>query len=197
MKKLIVITYPDFFPGEGKIITRLFEEGLQYLHLRKPGCPEEKIIQLIDAICPEFHNRIILHDCFNVADNYPIGGLHINRRNNHIPANFKGSLSRSCHSLQEIKESKGFDYVFLSPIFDSISKEGYQSNFPIEVLKEASEKGVINEKVIALGGLDSTTIPLLKEIKFGGFAILGALWGNQPTEGESDPIIKRYKQFQI
>ena len=197
MKKLIVITYPDFFPGEGKIITRLFEEGLQYLHLRKPGCSEKELIQLIDMIRPEFHNRIILHDCFNLAANYPVAGLHINRRNNRIPANFKGNLSRSCHSLQEVEECKGFDYVFLSPIFDSISKEGYPSNFPMEKLKEASGKGIINEKVIALGGLDSTTIPLLKEINFGGFAILGALWGNQPTEKDSNPIIERYKQFQI
>ena len=35
--KLIVITTPTFFTEEDQIITALFEEGLDYLHLRKPG----------------------------------------------------------------------------------------------------------------------------------------------------------------
>ena len=36
-----------------------------------------------------------------------------------------------------------FDYVFLSPIYNSISKEGYKSNFNLKDLKESS---LINEK---------------------------------------------------
>ena len=35
--KLIVITSPDFIPEEARIITGLFEVGLDLLHLRKPG----------------------------------------------------------------------------------------------------------------------------------------------------------------
>ena len=37
--KLIVVTAPTFFVEEDKIITALFEEGLDILHLRKlPPC---------------------------------------------------------------------------------------------------------------------------------------------------------------
>ena len=35
--KLIVVTAPTFFVEEDKIITALFEEGLDILHLRKPS----------------------------------------------------------------------------------------------------------------------------------------------------------------
>ncbi|HIY37265.1 MAG TPA: thiamine phosphate synthase, partial [Candidatus Paraprevotella stercorigallinarum] len=35
--KLILLTTPDFFVEEDKILTALFEEGLDILHLRKPG----------------------------------------------------------------------------------------------------------------------------------------------------------------
>ncbi len=35
--KLIVVTTPTFFVEEDKIITALFEEGLDVLHLRKAG----------------------------------------------------------------------------------------------------------------------------------------------------------------
>ena len=34
--KLIVLTEPGFFIEEDKILTSLFEEGLDTLHLRKP-----------------------------------------------------------------------------------------------------------------------------------------------------------------
>ena len=36
MKKLIVITSPYFFKGEDSILSHLFDEGMQHLHLRKP-----------------------------------------------------------------------------------------------------------------------------------------------------------------
>lgn len=34
MKKLIVITSPYFFKGEDSILSHLFDEGMQHLHLR-------------------------------------------------------------------------------------------------------------------------------------------------------------------
>jgi thiamine monophosphate synthase len=71
---------------------------------------------------------------------------------------------------------EGYDYVFLSPVFDSISKEGYRAAFSHEELLRASEAGLINAKVIALGGIDATTLPLLKPYKFGGIGVLGAIW---------------------
>ena len=35
--KLIVITTPQFFEGEAAAVTSLFQNGLEILHLRKPG----------------------------------------------------------------------------------------------------------------------------------------------------------------
>ena len=34
--KLILLTMPDFFIEEHQILTALFDEGLELLHLRKP-----------------------------------------------------------------------------------------------------------------------------------------------------------------
>ena len=48
--KLIVVTAPTFFVEEDKIITALFEEGLDILHLRKPETPamySERLLTLI------------------------------------------------------------------------------------------------------------------------------------------------------
>jgi thiamine-phosphate pyrophosphorylase len=68
------------------------------------------------------------------------------------------------------------NYLFLSPIFDSISKQGYCSNFSIELLREAQAEGIIDNKVIALGGVTPRKQPLLESLGFGGYAMMGAVW---------------------
>ena len=40
--KLIVITTPQFFEGEAEAVTSLFQNGLEILHLRKPGASAEE-----------------------------------------------------------------------------------------------------------------------------------------------------------
>ena len=48
----------------------------------------------------------------------------------------------------------------------------------------------------ALGGIDQTTLPLLRPFRFGGAAVLGALWGNHPSVDKEDSIITQYKKLQ-
>ena len=69
------------------------------------------------------------------------------------------------------------DYLFLSPIFDSISKAGYKSNFTIDELRAAADAGIIDSRVFALGGVTPDRLSLLQSIGFGGAVMLGAVWG--------------------
>ena len=86
-------------------------------------------------------------------------------------------LSVSCHSLEELSAHKAkFDYLFLSPIFDSISKKGYSGRFTREELLEARDNGLIDKKIIALGGITAGNIPIIRELGFGGVAVLGSVW---------------------
>ena len=50
MKKLIVITSPYFFKGEDCILSHLFDEGMQHLHLRKPDSEANELRKLLDRI---------------------------------------------------------------------------------------------------------------------------------------------------
>lgn len=197
MKKLIVITIPDFFPDEPFLLVQLFHEGLERLHIRKPKGSKEQLQKLLETIPFEFHSRIVLHDCFDLARKFHLGGIHLNKRYPDIPEDFEGKVSASCHSSEEIQERKSLDYVFLSPIFPSISKQGYGSGFSMDFLQEVSEKGIINSKVMALGGLDSSTIPLLKPFPFGGYAVLGSVWGENPCKQKTDVILERFKKLQL
>jgi thiamine-phosphate pyrophosphorylase len=187
---LIVITYETIFDGEASAINRLFERGMETLHLRKPQATKEELGILLSQIDEKFHSRIVLHDHFSLNDSFRLKGVHLNRRNSQCPNRQGLSLSRSCHSLEELENNDDFNYVFLSPVFDSISKPGYNHAFSQEELRMAKER--INEKVIALGGISSETIPLVKAYGFGGVAVLGALWGAFPQDKNEDALLKRF-----
>ena len=101
-------------------------------------------------------------------------------------------------SLEEVKEHKrNCDYVLLSPVFDSISKKDYHANYTSEELRKAHKAGIIDKKVIALGGIDADNIRQVKDYGFGGAAILGAIWDKFDTRIDSDfdKIIEHFKKL--
>ena len=175
--KIIVITTPNFIKGEEFVIPHLLQLGVDIVHIRKPSATSEQLALLLDSLPKWCYNQLVVHDCLELANKYNLRGVHLNRRNHVIPDNFKGSVSMSCHSLEEVDIKKDMaDYVFLSPIFNSISKSGYNSAFSKEELHNAMKQGTIDHKVIALGGVSAANIDTVKDLGFGGAALLGDIW---------------------
>lgn len=174
---LIVITLPHLFDGEADALNALFDAGLPALHLRKPQATADQLRQLLGAIHPDFHARIVTHDHFELADEFGLKGLHLNGRHPLPPAGYTRQLSCSCHSLSEVVQQKlRCQYVFLSPIFDSISKAGYTAAFTPQMLADAASQGIIDHRVMALGGITLSNLPRVKALGFGGAAVLGDVW---------------------
>ena len=174
--RLIVITQPSFITDEGVLINSLFEAGIDRVHIRKPGAPAEEHRKLLGDIDGQWYERLSLHDCHELALEYGCG-VHLNGRNPNLPRFKVPALSVSCHSIEEVVERKRqCDYVFMSPIFDSISKQGYRSAFSQSDIEEAVKSGVIDDRVIALGGISLERIPLVEAMGFGGAALLGDVW---------------------
>lgn len=189
MMEWIVITSPGFLQGEADFIDRLFNHGLDRLHLRKPGADIGECRRLLNGISREWLPRIVVHDNFGLCREYGLGGVHLNGRNPMAPPNHEGSVSRSCHSLEEISRYKGdCDYLTLSPIFNSISKQGYMAAFEPEQLAAARDSGLIDSRVMALGGVTLENIPRVRELGFGGVAILGDVW-QRMADGSVDEYL--------
>lgn len=196
--KIIVITRPEFFEGETGLVNMLFEQGMERLHLRKPRATKRELAEWIEGIDPPFRQRIAIHDHHELARDYALGGIHLNSRNplppiwiekkkTSIPISAElentqrhFTLSRSCHSIAEVKECfDNLDYMFLSPIYDSISKEGYGAAFSRQQLRDAYAAGLLGDNVFALGGISVDKLPELKAMGFKGAAVLGDLWMSQ------------------
>ena len=97
--KLILMTSPTCFVEEDKIITALFEEGLDILHLRKPDIARMYVERLLTLIPEQYHKRIVVHENFYLKDEFKLKGIHLNSRTPNVPENYKGHISQSCHSL--------------------------------------------------------------------------------------------------
>lgn len=171
-------------------------------HLRVPDADEGDMRRLIEEIHPYFYPQLRLHSHFNLAEEYGLGGVHLNGRWPVWPE-FQTRVSRSCHSLEEIEgicggatadteprrfkstadtEPRGrdmaipqYDYVTLSPVYDSISKAGYRQRFSpgnpeLKALLTGKTAGL---RVIALGGVTPESFSELRDAGFGGAAMLG------------------------
>lgn len=177
--KIIAITPPGVVDREVFIIKRLLAGGIYTVHLRKPDAGIGECRRLLQELSPDERMKIIVHDYPQLYEEFSLKGIHVNSKLTSLPDGYNGFRTRSCHSLEEIVKYKSeYDYLFLSPIFDSISKAGYKSAFSLEELQRAANEGLIDDKIVALGGVTFERIPLLGQIGFGGAAMLGGIYGN-------------------
>lgn len=186
---VIVITKPEFFEGEAEQIVQLLDsDKADIVHIRKPvklagldgalADSARELEKLIKSLPDRVYGRLVLHDCFDLALKYQLHGVHLNSRHPQPPEGFRGAISISCHSLKELAEcrKKPYAYMSLSPIFDSISKPGYYSAFTVEDIAEARRQGLIDERVMALGGVTFDKVNDVLKMGFGGAMILGDAW---------------------
>lgn len=172
----IAITRPYAVDGEDAIIRHLLANGFDIVHLRKPDADIDYCRELLQRLTPLERKRVVLHDYYSLYAEFSLRGVHLNKNIASYTVDYQGTRTRSCHSFDEVIRYKHeCDYLFLSPIFDSISKSGYHSNFSHDELLEASKSGVIDNRVIALGGVTFDKLPYLQSLHFGGVAMMGAL----------------------
>lgn len=171
----IGFTLPDFVEGEADRMVALLDSGIGIMHIRKPGAALASFRALIQAIPERYHPRLRIHDHFELIEEFRLAGVHVNSRNP-LPPDGCTSITRSCHSLQELSaplpDGRMPEYQTLSPIFDSISKPGYSSRFDIDTLRPL----IIGKNVVALGGITPDMFDVLEEAGFIGAAMLGSLW---------------------
>lgn len=189
MKGIIVISSQKTVPNEHEVIRLLFENGLHTFHLRKPGYKKNQLRDYIKQIPSKYHNRIVIHNHHELALKFNLQGIHFNSqaRQKKLKTSWKKyrfrrkkpylTFSTSFHKLVNIDiHTSRYNYVFLSPIFDSISKKDYQSGFSQYSLENAIKHS--KYEVYALGGIDKSKIKDIVELGFAGAALYGHIWTN-------------------
>lgn len=184
---LIIISPEEDLNNELSILNQLFEAGLECFHLRKPTKNKEEVVAYLNQIDSKFHQKIVLHTFHELVNEFNLKGIHFseNMRIQHIdhPSQyfinlnmFGKTISSSFHEIKEVEDGYfEFDYHFLSPVFDTISKENYHGrNFNVTE---------VDKDIIALGGITTENINQLKDLGYIGAAVLGSIWNaKNPVE---------------
>ena len=183
---LILISPEHDLKGEMEVLVQLFNFGITTYHLRKPDWCIEKTQRWLQQLPKDFHNLVVLHNHFVLANDFEIKGIHLNEEKRPFArqlSNYK-IISASFHSVEDLKGNTfPYEYAFLSPVFDSISKAGYKGNFDLKLLKEnlreMKQQNRSMPKVIGLGGVNAQNILSLKSAGFSGAGLLGSVWQNE------------------
>lgn len=190
--KITLITPPETVNEEMETIRAIFGEGLDRLHLRKPGWRRSEWDKYLEKFPLELLPKTSIHGQPELALKYGMGGLHLSSGQEaaEIPTGWTGTRSKSAHSFKEIEGRKGqFDYFLLSPIFDSISKEGHRGKFEMEELREFLQQDRTYQ-VVALGGIKPDNIRQVKSAGFEGAALLGYIWQFATAEARIEAFKK-------
>jgi thiamine-phosphate pyrophosphorylase len=185
--KLVIMTKSTFFVEEDKILSTLFDEGLDDLHLYKPGSSPLYSERLLTLIPEDYYSKITVHDHFYLKDEYNLAGIHLDNLDVVPPKGYKGRIGRSCENLDLLKDmKKSSNYVFLKNIFDCTEFTNEKSSYTLQQLESAADKGLIDKKVYALGGMGLDNIRVAKDLGFGGIVICGDLWKKFNIHNETD-----------
>jgi len=194
--KLVVFSNHDKLHSETQHVVKLFEHGLETFHLRKPNFSSKDLIEYLNQIPKEYHKHIILHTHHKLTKKYRVKGVHFTRthRKKKYNSNFKFLLfkikhptlviTRSCHKLHKLNEdSKRYSFVYLTPIFESISKQAHGGIFSDRQIERALKES--ENEVYALGGIEESKFEELKNLGFDGVALLGAIWNSDKSPLEA------------
>ncbi len=176
--ELVIISAPNRIKNEHLILNKLFESGMDIFHLRKPDWDINEIKSLIESIDNKFHNRIVIHSHYELCKTYNLKGIHFTEKTKAFINKYsEWSVQKtiSVHSVKEATEIKEkYDYVLLSPFFNSISKDSYKSTFNHKELELWLKTSKLN--IVALGGITPQNIKKIYNYNLLGVAVLGYLW---------------------
>lgn len=195
---LVLLAPEKDINGEIEILTQLFQAGLSFYHLRKPAKNEQDHCAYLDKIAPKYHNRIMLHHCHELLNDYNLKGLHFTeqKRRDLLTKGHQSFLdlqnnnkiiSSSFHEIKEVLECAiDFEYHFLSPIFSSISKQGYRGRY--------FNAHQIDKRMIGMGGITVDNLEETIQLGFNGIGILGGVWNAENPIESFNSIQQQYEK---
>jgi thiamine-phosphate pyrophosphorylase len=206
--KLIVITPARDVADEVSLVIKMFESGLQTLHLRKPKHSTNKMRDYIKEIPEIFHDRIVIHSHHDLAIKFKLKGIHLGRIHLsrrwqyfyiRLRLKFKFahiSKSRSYSRLQQLynKEERKFDYYLLGTMYSNMTGELYSGFYEAGLVAALQSCG---KRVVARGGTSISSINKSKKMGFWGVAFNSYLWNaEQPFENFLN-VIEEFKRLNI
>lgn len=203
--KIIVISPSKTSETETKMVTQLFEHGLEIFHLRKPSMSTNQMREYLESIPAHFHDRIVIHSHHGLAKKYNLKGIHLTRE--HIKRKFRTwfrlrtikmrrpgiIITTSFHKLAGLYQNhKKYDYILLGTIFDVVS-EKFNAGYNEHSLRAALSKTTI--PIVARGGTNSSNVKTCFDLGFSGMIFYSGIWKKENPLEEFCNILQQVREL--
>lgn len=205
--KLILISPSGRMDSEIPFLLHLFEQGLPVYHLRKTDFSTRALRTFIEEIPEKYHKRIVIHTHHELAMKYNLKGIYISRSHRKRKVvtaarmlwfkirKRKLAVSRTFRSIEDILDyNPKYDYVFLSPVFDSISAN-FQAGFLEQNLRHALKQ--TKYTVLARGGVSVDNIQKAHELGFGGVVFYSGIWKAKNPLEEFKKVKAKFEELNL
>ena len=164
------------------IIKSFLKNENNLFHFRRYHSSELDVVQFLNSFSETERKQMVLNHHHFLASEFGVNRLHFSENDRIEIGDEKLEklhslgfiLSTSVHTIEDFEKLNSvFDYAFLSPVFDSISKENYKAvSFDLlDVRKDI--------KLIALGGITVENYTKALNLGFDGVAFLGGVWNQE------------------
>lgn len=198
---IVLIAPENDVPNEIEILHQLFQQGLEYYHFRKPNKNYQEHCDYLNQIDKQYHNRIVVHYFHELTNEFDLKGIHFQEQKRRdcldTPSDyfvklnnmFGKTISSSFHEPEELEAcSFEFDYHLLSPVFSSISKQGYKGR--------GFNVNAINKTIVGMGGVTTQNLATFTKLGFKGVGVLGGVW-NSKNPVEDFKLMNDYFNVQL
>ncbi len=176
------VASPANFQDSSRLIRQQFQHLLSNkvlaFQLREKSIEDSRLFELAEQLrsLANQDSYIVINERFDIALAANLDGVHL--PSSGIPTSVVRAaigmdliLGRSVHTLEELAEAKSgdADYVFVSPVFPTISKESMLTPIGIDGLRKFCYKAG-NLPVFALGGVTLENLDSLQKAGAAGYA---------------------------
>ncbi len=174
--------------------------GLRFLQVRERSLPPAEVRRLVARLRSFLpRDAIVVASSTGRAADFALevraDGAHVGGSDLKLLREARRVLPRghrvgySAHSAQEAAAAgvAGADYVFLAPIFATLSKESHREPLGVEKLADACRAASI--PVFALGGITAERVGLAKAAGAWGVAVIGAIVDSSDPEAAARGLL--------
>lgn len=157
--------------------------GVSAIVVRRPHAGAREVYELARRLRPATRQRgclLLVSDRADVAVAVDADGVHLGERSLPLAAARRAVrpgmiLGRSVHNLDDAGqfEDEGADYLFLGPIFETLSHPG-KPGLGLEAYREAVLRARV--PVLGIGGIDGENVRLIAQAGGRGAAGIGAFY---------------------
>ena len=152
----------------------------------------------MNRIDVKHHDKIITHYFHELAVEFNLKGIHLQEQvridfgtdlEKYVMENSKTlSVSSSFHNPSDLEScSVNFNYHLLSPVFSSISKQGYEG--------KGFDVNGTNKIIIGIGGVNEQTIDATLNLGYRGIGVLGGVWNSKDPVEAFLSIKRKYDEL--